>query len=131
MTQSTHAKYFLKPSPAERGRALIAAWRESGLSQATYALQHRIGQHLLSYWSKKFPAPGDESMESVETVATAVAAADTFVQVSVPLSRQPPIAQRDAPIEIRLAGGAHVRVALGVDPTLLRLVLQTLSGSAC
>ena len=39
MTQSTHAKCTQKPSPSERGKALITAWRESGLSQVAYARQ--------------------------------------------------------------------------------------------
>ncbi len=124
MTQSTHAKCTQKPSPAERGQALITAWRESGLSQVAYARQHRIGLHLLTYWGKKFPAVA-------ETVAAATPDVDTFVQVPVPLPRQPPLDQRHSPIEIRLAGGAQLRIAPGVDPTLLRLVLQTLAGSAC
>jgi len=134
MTQSTHAKCIQKPSPAERGKALITAWRESGLSQVAYARQQRIGQHLLTYWGKKFPVPGETAAmpaESVEPAATATALADAFVQVPVPLPRQPPIDQRHSPIEIRLAGGAQLRVAPGVDPMLLRLVLQTLAGSTC
>jgi len=52
MTQSTLAKCAPKPKAVDRGKALIDAWRQSGLSRAAYARQHHLGAHLLTYWSK-------------------------------------------------------------------------------
>ena len=49
MTQSTLAKCVLKILSVDQGRALVDDWRQSGLSRAAYACQHRIGAHLLTY----------------------------------------------------------------------------------
>ncbi len=131
MTQTTLAMCALKPNPAIRGKALIDAWRQSGLSQAAYARQHRLGTHLLTYWSKKFPGPGEVAAEPGGTAQVDVAAPATdFIQLPVTLPLRPaPVAQPH--IEIRLANGALVRVAPGVDHELLKIVMQTLVGPAC
>lgn len=131
MTQSTFATCAPKPKPAERGKILIDAWRQSGLSQATYARQHRIGTHLLAYWSKKFPCSGEVIPGSGAAGQTdASTSATDFIQLPVTLQpRSAPAAQ--AHIEIRLASGVLVRVTPGVDYDLLKLVMQTLAVSAC
>jgi hypothetical protein len=131
MTQSALASCAPKSKPAERGKLLIDAWRQSGLSQATYARQHRIGTHLLVYWSKKFPRPGEAIPGSgtAGPIDSSNSAAD-FIQLPVTLpARLAPAAQPH--IEIRLVSGALVRVTSGVDRALLTVVLQTLAGSAC
>jgi transposase-like protein len=131
MTQSTLAKCAQKPKPADRGRALIAAWRESGMSQAAYARQERIGAHLLTYWSKKFLETDGATAESSTSGQSATAGpAPDFIQLPVALPPRPaPLAPPH--IEIRLTSGALVRVAPGVDHELLKVVMQTLAGSGC
>jgi transposase-like protein len=131
MTQSMLAKCAQKPKPADRGKALIHDWRQSGLSQAAYARHHRIGTHLLTYWSKKFPESGEATAESdtSDQAAEAAPAAD-FIQLPVTLPPRPTPAPPPH-IEIRLASGALVRVAPGVDHELLKVVMQTLVGSTC
>ena len=125
MTQSTSAKRALKPNPAIRGQALIDDWRRSGLSRSAYARQHQIGAHLLTYWSRLLlrPAPGP----------AATTAITDFVQVPITGHRSvasPPAASTSS-LEIRLSSGALIRVAPGVDPALLRLVVRTLEESPC
>ena len=132
MTQSTLAKCVPKILSIDQGRALVDDWRQSGLSRAAYARQHRIGAHLLTYWEKKF-LPSVRARESQSTNhPEAVDAADAFVQVPISMaisSRQTP--STASPIEIRLVGGAVVRVFTGVDPDLLGVVLQTLARASC
>lgn len=131
MTQSTLAKCAPKPKPADRGKALIDDWRQSGLSQAAYARHHRIGTHLLTYWSKRFPESGEPTAvsDTSDQAAEAAPAAD-FIQLPVSLPPRPtPVAPPH--IEIRLTSGALVRVAPGVDHELLKVVMQTLAGSTC
>lgn len=62
--------------------------------------------------------------------ADATAPAADFIQLPVSLPPRPvPVAPPH--IEIRLTSGALVRVAPGVDHDLLKVVMQTLAGSAC
>ena len=132
MTQSTLAKCVPKILSVDQGRALVDDWRQSGLSRAAYARQHRIGAHLLTYWEKKF-LPSVGARESLSTnQPEAGDAANAFVQVPLPMavsSRPPP--STASPIEIRLVGGALVRVSSGVDPDLLGVVVQTLMRASC
>lgn len=117
MTQSTRAKCTPKLKSADRGRALVEDWRQSGMSQMAYARKHGIGAHLLSYWSKRFPV-------SNEVITRQVRSVEPFVQIPMPPSHQ-------GHIEIRLPGGAFVRITPGADPELLRVVVQTLAVAAC
>ncbi len=129
MTQPTSAKRVLKPSPAIRGQALIDDWRRSGLSRSAYAHQHQVGAHLLTYWSKRLLGPVPVP------AGTAVSVAKITDSVQVPIAgpravAAPPAAPTSS-LEIRLSCGALIRVASGVDPALLRLVVRTLEESPC
>ena len=132
MTQSTLATCVPKILSVDQGRALVDEWRQSGLSSAAYARQHRIGAHLLSYGEKKF-LPSVRDRESLSTnQPSAAGAANAFVQVPLPMTvASRPSPSTASPIEIRLVGGAVVRVFTGVDPDLLGVVLQTLARSSC
>lgn len=131
MTQPTSAKRVLKPSPAIRGQALIDDWRRSGLSRSAYARQHQVGAHLLTYWSKRLLGPVPSSAEV--PVSVAKPAITDFVQVPIVGHRSTaaPAAASTSSLEIRLSCGALIRVASGVDPALLRLVVRTLEESPC
>jgi len=120
MTQSTRAKCAPKLKSADRGRALVEDWRQSGLSQMAFARQRQVGAHLLSYWSKRFPATMDTAAKATTHHARMV---EPFVQIPMPPSH--------GHIEIRLPGGALVRVTPGADPGLLRVVVHALAGMAC
>jgi hypothetical protein len=130
MTQPMLAKCVPKILSADQGRALVDEWRQSGLSRAAYARQHRIGAHLLTYWEKKI-LPSERSREPVSTnpsEATDVAFVQVPLSMAISSRPTPPTA---SPIEIRLVGGAVVRVFTGVDPDLLGVVLQTLARASC
>ena len=132
MTQSTLAKCVPKILSVDQGRALVDDWRQSGLSRAAYARQHRIGAHLLTYWEKKI-LPLARSREPISTLHPEVAdPANAFVQVPLPMAvSSRPTPPTASPIEIRLVGGALVRVSSGVDPDLLGVVVQTLMRASC
>ena len=132
MTQSTLAKCVPKILSVDQGRALVDDWRQSGLSRAAYARRHRIGAHLLTYWEKKF-LPSVRARESQSTNRPeATDAANAFVQVPLPMAvSSRPTPSTASPIEIRLVGGALVRVSSGVDPDLLGVVVQTLMRASC
>ena len=132
MTQSTLAKCVPKILSVDQGRALVHDWRQSGLTRAAYARQHHIGAHLLTYWEKKF-LPSVRSRESLSTNPSEAAdAANAFVQVPLSLAvSSQPTPPTSSPIEIRLVGGALVRVSSGVDPDLLGVVVQTLMRVSC
>lgn len=132
MTQSTLANRVPKILFVDQGRALVDGWRQSGLSRAAYARQHRIGAHLLTYWEKKF-LPSGCARESLSiNQSEAADAANAFVQVPLPMAvASRPSPSTASPLEIRLVGGAVVRVFTGVDPDLLGVVLQTLARASC
>jgi hypothetical protein len=127
-TQTTRAECTPKPSPEERGRALVEDWQRSGLSQVAYARQHRIGAQRVSYWKRRL----EQARPATVRAPTAAPAAD-FVQIAVPMPSRPTslASQPGSPLEILLSCGAVVRVVPGVDPGLLRLVVSTLAGDGC
>ncbi len=127
-TQPTRAECALKPSPEERGRALVEDWLRSGLSQIAYARHHRIGAQRVSYWKRRL-----ERAKPTTARTPASAVTTDFVQITVPMTSSPAsrVPQPGSPLEILLSCGAVVRVITGVDPALLRLVVSTLVGERC
>jgi hypothetical protein len=82
------AKCAQKPKPADHGKALIDDWRQSGLTQAAYARQYRIGTLLMTYWSKKFPESSDATAEADSSDQAAEAApTGEFIQLAMCPSR--------------------------------------------
>ncbi len=108
------------PTPSRRrhlsgpkGRALIEAWRSSGLTMRAFALQHGTTVNVLSYWRLRAPRAGK-----------AAEVPPSFVEL-----RAAPVA---APtVEIALPGGAVVRVGHGFDGDLLRSVVAALAARPC
>lgn len=127
-TQPTRAERALKSNPRERGRALVEAWRRSGLSQRAFALQHEVRPQLVSYWSRRFPPPAPTTA-SVPAPAGSVKVDLVEIQVPTPTASMP--AQCGSAIEIRFASGTMVRILPGVDPALLRVVVSALEGLRC
>jgi transposase len=115
------------PTPEARGRALVDAWRQSGLSLSAFARQQKVKKQRIYYWSKRLRL----SHTAEKAVSTPGAPAE-FVQIAVPVPRSsPPPHAGAATLEILLPGGAVIRIAPGVDPSLLRLAVQALAGSPC
>lgn len=105
------------------GRALVEAWRASGLSGAAFCRQRQIRAQRLHYWRERLgyamrtvartqPHPGPDPPSS-----------DGFVQVVV---ATPSVRSEAATMEV-LVGGAVLRVQAGFDAVLLRAVVGALS----
>ena len=101
------------------GRALVAAWQASGLSQAAFARRSGVSEQRLSYWRLRLPRitkPGG----FVEIPAPAATAAKAVV-----------IPAHDDEMVVELGRELRVRVGRGFDPALLRAVVSTLMDQAC
>jgi hypothetical protein len=100
-----------KPTPARMAR-LVARWRESGESQASFARRHRVPGWTFWYWCRKLsdPAPAIESL----------APPQTFVPVHVAGDPSTPV------IEIVLTGGDRLHIGAGASPELVQTVVTTL-----
>lgn len=88
----------------------VAAWKRSGLSATAYAARHRLNANTLGWWSSRLA-------HSVPAVR--------FARV-VPATLAPASPLADAGLEIVLGSGRVLRVRPGVDPALLRTVLDAL-----
>ena len=108
------------PSPPIRerrgeaaGRALVAAWQASGVSQAVFARRRRVSAQRLSYWRLRL---GQRERAAVIT-------GDGFVEIA-PAA---PAGSSALVVEV-VGGGVGVRVSRGFDPALLRAVVSALTG---
>jgi len=98
------------------GRALVEAWRGSGLAPAEFARRQGVSAQLLRYWRLRFPeATGFTEIPAPTTAAISRSTGDppTMVVEVGPLCR--------------------VHVKAGFDPALLRAVVAALSyaGASC
>ena len=85
--------------------ALVAQWRQSGLSALAFAKRHGFAPANLARWAARLPpAPSPAALTFVR-LETAAQAAALVVEV----------------------GSARVRVEPGFDPTLLRAVVTALT----
>ena len=111
----------LEPLDEAGGRALVEAWRASGLTGAAYCRAHNIRPQRLHYWRERLGYPikvmGDRTPMAHPQPSTP---ATGFVQVVV---------DRTAPsttaVDI-VVGGAIIRVQPGFDASLLRSVIEAL-----
>lgn len=101
-----------KQTPARMAR-LVARWRESGESQASFARRHHIPGWTFWYWCRKLSdeAPPHEAGPS---------AAPTFVPLHMAGEPSAPV------IEIVLSGGEHLHIRAGASPELVHAVVTTL-----
>lgn len=99
-----------KRTPTRMAR-LVAQWRRSGESQASFARRHRIPGWTFWYWCRKL---SDEPGTECEATPTA-----TFVPVQV--------AEPAAPVlEIAWPGGEHLHVRSGASADLVRAAVTAL-----
>jgi hypothetical protein len=110
------------------GRALVEAWRSSGLSGAAFCRERNLRTQRLHYWRERLGYPikvvgGCRS----SVVPPSPLSSEGFVQVVAGPSPSVPSTSVDI-----VVGGAVVRVRPGFDAALLRDVVQALgAGSAC
>ncbi len=103
------------------GRALVEAWRASGLSGAAFCRQHDLRAQRLHYWRERLGYPVKVVGDSSRTSVPAPPATDGFVQLVV----SAPPASPDTHVDI-VVGGAIIRVGSGFDADLLRRVVGAL-----
>lgn len=103
------------------GRALVEAWRLSGLSGAAFCRQHNLRAQRLHYWRERLGYPIKVVNEPSPVPAARPPTPDGFVQMVVHGPAGPP------PIHVDIVvGGAIIRVEPGFDPALLRGVVGAL-----
>ncbi len=93
---------------------LVAQWRKSGESGASFARRHQIPAWTFWYWRHK--------LSSASPVAPPPA--PTFVPMQVAVERAEPV------IEIILSGGERLEVRAGASADLVRAAVSALR-SAC
>ena len=90
---------------------LVAQWRKSGESGASFARRHHIPTWTFWYWSRKLAARAADAPP---------AAAPTFVPVEVTGEGPEPV------IDIVLSGGERIHVRRGASADLLRAAVRAL-----
>jgi hypothetical protein len=110
------------------GRALVEAWRLSGLSGAAFCRHRQMRPQRLHYWRERLGYPMRVVGESLVGAGAAWASpspssSDGFVQMVVR-----PSPSVEMPYVDVVVGAATVRVRPGFDGWLLRSVVQALSG---
>ncbi len=78
----------------------LAAWRDSGLSQAGYCRQHGVSAPSFGYWRRRLADAASGTAKLPALVPIAVDAVDT----------------RDTAIEVRLPNGLQARLPVAMDP---------------
>ena len=97
-------------TPARMAR-LVAQWRASGASGASFARRHHIPAWTFWYWCRKL---------SAEPRASDATLPATFVPVQMAVEPDTPA------IEIVLSGGEHLHVRTGASAELVRAVIIAL-----
>lgn len=101
-------------TPARMAR-LVAQWRKSGESGASFARRHRISTWTFWYWRRKLAATERPPV---------VTPRPTFVPVQVAATDSEPV------IEIVLSGGERLQVRTGASADLVRAAVSAVR-SAC
>ena len=86
----------------------VAAWPDSGLSQAEYCRRHGLKAHNLCYWVKKLGVA-----RAVELGAAEAASAVELVEVDFRVASESAPAPRALPL--RVAVGERFRIEIGGD----------------
>ena len=123
MTDDVQIPPTTDPLDEEGGRALVEAWRVSGMSGAAFCRLHNLRGQRLHYWRERLGYPikvvGDRSCAPGARPPTT----DGFVQVVV----RAPSEQPSTHVDI-VVGGAVIRVGSDFDADLLRRVVDVLGG---
>jgi hypothetical protein len=121
MSDDTAIPPTTEPLDEAGGRALVEAWRVSGLSGAAFCRQHNLRAQRLHYWRERLGYPikvvGEASLVPIVRPPTT----DGFVQMLVSAQPGPPSTHVDI-----VVGRAIIRVEPGFDADLLRGVVGAL-----
>jgi hypothetical protein len=122
MSDDTKIPPTTEPLDEAGGRALVEAWRVSGLSGAAFCRQHNLRAQRLHYWRERLGYPIKVVGEPSSCVpVTRPPTTDGFVQMVVRAQPGPPSTHVDI-----VVGGAVIRVEPGFDADLLRGVVGAL-----
>lgn len=100
-----------KRTPARMAR-LVAQWRRSGESQASFARRHHIPGWTFWYWCRKLSEEPGTERDGTPTA--------TFVPVQIAAEPATPV------MEIVLTGGERLHVRSGASAALVRAVVTAL-----
>lgn len=103
------------------GRALVEAWRASGLSGAAFCRQRNLRAQRLHYWRERLGYPIKTVGEPSRVAVARPPTTDGFVQVVVSTPSEASTTHVDI-----VVGGAVIRVGSGFDADLLRRVVGAL-----
>lgn len=121
MSDDTKIPPTTDPLDEAGGRALVEAWRVSGLSGAAFCRQHNLRAQRLHYWRERLGYPIKVVSEPLCAPVAHPPTTDGFVQMVVRAQPGPPSPHVDI-----VVGGAVIRVGPGFDATLLRGVVGAL-----
>lgn len=125
MSDDTSIPPTTEPLDEAGGRALVEAWRVSGLSGAAFCRQRNLRAQRLHYWRERLGYPIKVVGEPVRVPVARPPTPDGFVQVVVSPSMPTPTTHVDI-----VVGDAMVRVRPGFDPALLREVVRAMTTTA-
>ena len=108
-TGETRDRIGRKITPVARRAELVAAWRQSGLTQAAFARREGVRYPTFASWVQQARAHGGRAQR--------VAPKLRFAEVQVPAARRAPA------VEVRLADGTVVR---GASPQAVAAVVRAL-----
>lgn len=110
------------------GRALVEAWRASGLTGAAFCRERNIRAQRLHYWRERLGYPikvvGQQGRQAAVPSAPSPRT-EGFVQVVVSGA----LPSTDTSVDI-VVGDATIRVRPGFDDGLLRAVINALTARA-
>jgi hypothetical protein len=115
----------VEPLDEAGGRALVEAWRVSGLSGAAFCRQRHLRPQRLHYWRERLGYPIKVVREPSVAPVARPPSSEGFVQMVVRAAPGLPSHH----VEV-VVGGVVVRVGSGFDADLLRRVVGVLGAEA-
>ena len=105
---------------ADRWRRLIAGWRDSDTSVASFCAAHSVQPSSFYYWRRR--------LEEVSTASAAASSALALSFVEVTAERAPPT--HASTYEVLLPNGRRVLVPAAFDEHVLHRLLAIVEGGA-
>ena len=121
MSDDTSKSPTTEPLDEAGGRALVEAWRVSGLSGAAFCRQRNLRAQRLHYWRERLGYPIKVVGDRTCAPTARPPAIDGFVQMVVSAPPRLPSTYVDI-----VVGGVVIRVEHGFDADLLRGVVGAL-----
>lgn len=101
-------------------RAVIGAWRKSGVSIERFAESRGLVPQRIYWWRKKLEQPTKAPMKAEPSVA--------LVPVQI-TKASPPVRQRGEPVMVMLRSGHVIKVGRGFDEEAFARAIAVLEGA--